>query len=471
MKIKRFFAPDARQAMRMVREELGEDAVILSNKRVNGGVEIISAIDYDENVLAQEAESHQPQVRPQAYSQTPPSAPSHAQLHTSAPQTSQHNSGVSYEELAKEVPDTDMYTPASAPYPKEDASAFQTSRAEYPQSQNAFNDVQLKDVSNIPKENKPKPQIVWSQEPTLVEMRSELQNMRGMLEHQLASMGQKEQQMLNPHHYDLQRRLARLGFGSKLTENILAGLPDDGGLEESWRRVLGKIAVNIPVTNDDILTQGGVVALVGPTGVGKTTTIAKLAARYALRYGARSVALVSTDNFRIGAHEQLKAYSRILDIPIRFADSADSLQVALDYFCDKRLVLIDTAGMSQRDLRLNQRLSMFEREGERVKPYLVVSATSRLSGLSEIVHGFQGIKPQGCILTKLDEGATLGHAVDMIIQNQLPVAYVSDGQRVPEDLQPARAHTLVSRSVAMMQEHAHLLDNELPGLQVGEVGI
>lgn len=395
MKIKRFFAPDVRQAMRMVKDELGEDAVILSNRRVNGGVEIISAIDYDESILTQA-----PEVKP-------------AQ-------------------------------PAVAPRESYQAPQQQDERA--------------------------RPQIVWSQEPTLVEMRSELQNMRGLLETQLASLAYREQQTQHPFQYELQRRLARLGFGVSLSEKLLKALPEEGVVEESWRRLLGKIAVHIPVTDDDILTQGGVVALVGATGVGKTTTVAKLAARYAMRYGARSVALISTDNFRIGAHEQLKAYSRILDVPVRFADSAESLQSALDCFCDKRLVLIDTAGMSQRDLRLTKQFAMLQGERERIKPYLVLSATSRLSGLEEVLRGFGDIKPHGCIITKVDESTCLGQTLDLVIQHQLPVAYVSDGQRVPEDLQPARSHTLVSRSVALMQENAQLLDDELPGMWLGEVG-
>ena len=395
MKIKRFFAPDVRQAMRKVKDELGEDAVILSNRRVNGGVEIISAIDYDENTLTQASE-----LKPES-------------------------------------------KPVSTAIP----SAIQAQQDE-----------------------RVKPQVVWSQEPTLVEMRSELQNMRGLLETQLANLTYKDQQSQHPFQYELQRRLARLGFGATLTEKLLKALPEEGGVEESWRRLLGKIAVHIPVTNDDILTQGGVVALVGATGVGKTTTVAKLAARYSMRYGARSVALISTDNFRIGAHEQLKAYSRILDVPVRFADSAESLQSALDCFCDKRLVLIDTAGMSQRDLRLSKQFAVLKGERERIKPYLVVSATSRLSGLEEVMRSFGEIKPEGCILTKIDESTSLGQTLDMVMQHNLPVAYVSDGQRVPEDLQPARAHTLVSRSVAMMQENAQLLDDELPSLWLGGVG-
>ncbi len=402
MKIKRFFAPDVRQAMRMVKDELGEDAVILSNRRVNGGVEIVSALDYDESMLTQTPELTVAKT------------------------------------AATQPPRSDRTRPAP---------------------------VALQD-----KNEHKKPQIVWSQEPALVEMRSEIQNMRGLLETQLANLTYKDQETQHPCHYELQRRLARLGFGATLTAKLLKALPEDGHVEESWRRLLGKVAVNVPVTNDDILTQGGVIALIGATGVGKTTTVAKLAARYSMRYGSRSVALISTDNFRIGAHEQLKAYSRILDVPVRFADSAESLQAALDYFCDKRLVLIDTAGMSQRDLSLSKQFAVLKGERERIKPYLVISATSRLSGLEEVMRGFSDINPHGCIITKVDESASLGQTLDMVIQHKLPVAYISDGQRVPEDLQPARAHTLVSRSVALMQENTQLLDDELPGLWLGEVG-
>jgi flagellar biosynthesis protein FlhF len=387
MKIKRFFAADVRSAMRMVREELGEDAVILSNRRVNGGIEIISAIDYDENALRRE-------VQQEAVREPQPQE---------APAASQH-----------------------------------------------------------------KPEIIWSQEPTLLEMRGEIKTLRGLLENQLAGLTQQEQQLRNPFHYELKQRLARLGLGSTLANELLDSLPIDGGEEELWRRLLGKIAVKLSVTDDDILTHGGAVALVGPTGVGKTTSVAKLASRFVMRHGARSVALISTDSYRIGAHEQLKAYARILDVPIRFANDAGSLQAALDHFCDKRLVLIDTAGMSQRDLRLSSQFSVLKGESDRVRTYLVASATSRLSGLNEVVRGFEGVDLQGCILTKMDESTCLGHALDVVIRHQLPVAYVSDGQRVPEDLQPARAHTLVSRAVAVMQESIELLEDEIPGIRVGE---
>lgn len=395
MKIKRFFASDVRSAMRMVREELGEDAVILSNRRVNGGIEIISAIDYDENILHQGGQNE-----------------------------TRRN-----------------YQPA-APTTQESEST-----------------------------TKAKPQIIWSQEPTLMEMRGEIKTLRGLLETQLAGLSMQDQQIHNPFQYELKQRLARLGIGSKLTKALIQSLPKDGTEDELWRRLLGKMAVKLSVTDDDILTHGGAVALVGPTGVGKTTTVAKLAARFSMRHGARCVALISSDNYRIGAHEQLKAYARILDIPIRFANSAETLQSALDHFCDKRLVLIDTAGMSQRDLRLSEQFAVLDGERDRVRTYLVASTTSRLSGLQEVVNGYKALDLSGCILTKVDESTCLGHALDVVIQHQLPVAYVSDGQRVPEDLQPARAHTLVSRSVAVMQESTDLLEDEMVGVQIGEAGI
>jgi len=402
MKIKRFFASDVRRAMKMVKEELGEDAVILSNRRVNGGVEIISAIDYDEQALQQKVAQEQPEPIQ------------------------------SFDELPNNV--ASFRRPA--------------------------------DSKLEPRQQDQKPQIVWSQEPTLVEMRGEIKNLRGLLESQLASLTQKEFQEQQPYRYELQQRLGRLGFGSRLSRELLANLVDEPNVEDMWRRLLGKIAVRLNVENDDILTHGGVIALVGPTGVGKTTTIAKLAARYALRHGARNVALISADNFRIGAHEQLKAYARILDVPIRVADSAESLQTSLDYFCDKRLVLIDTAGMSQRDLRLQEQFSVLQSD-PRIRNYLVASVTTRLSGLEEVVRGFSELDLSGCVLTKVDECTSLGHALDALIRHQLPVAYVSDGQRVPEDLQPARAHTLVSRSVAIMQESTELLEDEMPGMRVG----
>ena len=392
MQIKRYHATDIRQAMRLVKEELGEEAIILSNKKVEDGVEIIAAIDYAEEIIVKAAD----------------------QLGGKGP------------------------------------SASPTASAQA---------------------DMPSPSVAWAEEPTLVEMRSELQTVRGLLEHQLASMALRDYQLHHPHHMELGQRLMRLGLGKRLSDALLGQVKGQGTVDELWRRALAQLTNAIPVTDDDILSQGGVVALVGPTGVGKTTTVAKLAARFAMRFGSRHVALVSTDNFRIGAHEQIKAYARILDVPFRFAHNAATLEAALDYFCERRLVIIDTSGMSQRDMRLNESLGVLAGNADRIRTYLVMAATSRLSGLEEVVSQFEPVNLQGCIISKLDESTCLGHALDAVIRHNLPVAYVSDGQRVPEDLKPARAQDLVSRAVAMMQDNAALLDDEWPSVRAGEVAL
>jgi flagellar biosynthesis protein FlhF len=390
MKIKRFLGTDVRQAMRKVREALGEDAVILSNKRVNGGVEVIAAIDYDESAI---------------YEQQP--------------------------SIDKLVPQSTANS----------------------QSQEAV-----------------KPKVVWSQEPTLLEMKGELRSMRGLLETQLANLTSVDFEVKHPLQHQMQQRMAKLGIGKTLASQLIEQLPNEGNIDDLWRRMLGKLAINVKVTDDDILTSGGVVALIGPTGVGKTTTIAKLAARFALRFGNRSVALISTDSYRIGAHEQLKAYARILDVPFKFANTRAGLDDALAAFSDRRLVLIDTAGMSQRDIRLSKHFELLGHERAEIATYLVVSTTSRLSGLNDVVATYKKFNVKGCILTKIDESTCLGSALDVVIRHNLPVAYVSDGQRVPEDLQPARSHTLVSRSVVIMQDNADLLEDGIPVQSAGEAG-
>ncbi|MBI3771249.1 MAG: flagellar biosynthesis protein FlhF [Gammaproteobacteria bacterium] len=390
MKIKRFLGTDIRQAMRKVRESLGEDAVILSNKRVNGGVEVIAAVDYDESAI---------------YDQQP---------------------GV------------------------ENATSQNSARG---QNQEPV-----------------KPKVVWSQEPTLLEMKGELRSMRGLLETQLANLTAVDFEVKHPLQHQMQQRMSKLGFGKALSSQLIEKLPNEGNIEDLWRRMLGKLAINVKVTDDDILTNGGVIALIGPTGVGKTTTIAKLAARFALRFGNRSVALISTDSYRIGAHEQLKAYARILDVPFKFVNTRAGLDDALAAFSDRRLVLIDTAGMSQRDMRLSKHLELLGYDRAEVATYLVVSTTSRLSGLNDVVATYKKFNVKGCILTKIDESTCLGSALDVVIRHNLPVAYVSDGQRVPEDLQPARSHTLVSRSVVIMQDNADLLEDGIPMHSAGEAG-
>jgi flagellar biosynthesis protein FlhF len=183
--------------------------------------------------------------------------------------------------------------------------------------------------------------------------------------------------------------------------------------------------------------SGGVYAVVGPTGVGKTTTIAKLAARWAVRHGAKSVALVSLDHYRIGARDQLATFARILGVPMHVAGSAGELGGVLEGLSARRLVLVDTAGMSPHDKRLTEQFATLVGTGRRIRTLLALAANSESSALDEVMRSYAPVRPEALVLTKIDEAASLGGALSVAIRHALPLAWLSDGQCIPDDVHPA----------------------------------
>ncbi len=407
MKIKRYFAPDVRQAMRMVRDAQGPDAVILSNKSVDGGIEIVAAIDYDESL----------------FRRTPPTATNVQQSDHSA-------------DAAKPLTKPQSSLPRSQASHYESRLTVSAGVEEHQQRQrppSALTNIQ------------------WGQEPAIVEMQTELKSLRGMLEKQLSGLAWDNFSRRNPRKAELIQQLTVLGLNDDLCKILAEELPECSHPDELFNNALDCFSGMLPVANDEILNEGGVVALVGPTGVGKTTTAAKLAARYALRHGSRHVALVTIDNYRVCAHEQLRTYGRILDIPVKMADSRDELRKVLDDLCDRRLILIDTAGMSQRDSHLAEQASILCGDDMFIKSSLVISTTSQRLSIQEVIKAFGVFNPASMILTKLDEATSLGGALEMAMQHRLPVSYVCDGQQVPEDLHLARAPDLVNRCIDIME--------------------
>jgi flagellar biosynthesis protein FlhF len=429
MKIRRFFAADMRQALRQIKESLGSDAVILSNKSVEGGVELVAAVDYDETAFETPT-----QVIPS--SRKADSAP-HQPSATEARPKRRHfveDSQPLFEEIAA------AETPRPAP-------ALET-----------------------PKPAAEKPQVEWSQDPVLREMRREMQALRRMMENELSELTWRDLGQRRPQTQEMLRRLIGIGLDADHCRELANRVEDAETPEQAWRQSLFHLTSELPVVQDDLLDQGGIIALVGPTGVGKTTTIAKLAAKFCLRHGNRHLALLSADSYRIGAQEQLQNYGRILDVPVRSAANADELNSALHAFSDKRLVLIDTAGMGQRDLKLSEKLGLMNSGNHPIKSLFTLCATTQRAAVSHAIRAFDAAKPIGAVLTKIDEAAELGGILSGLMEARLPLAYVTDGQRVPEDIHIARATSLVRQAVELCEAIDKRPDEDFLAVTFGGTG-
>jgi len=370
VRIKRFVANNMRQAMNMVKEELGDQAVIMSTRQLDDSVEVTAGVDPD-------VESTAPSVRVNGVSQM--SEPLAA--------SSQSSSGL------------------------RSASVSQSD---------------------------------------LASMHQEMKQMRALLEQQLSGFALQQTSVQHPDKVTLLKRLSAMGVGWELCRALVEQLVMSGDVEADWRQIQASLLHNMPALADGLLDQGGVIALVGPTGVGKTTTIAKLAARYALRYGTAECVMITLDTYKIGAQEQLKIFADLIGVPLYTASTPTEFFRLLDKLALRRLVLVDTAGLSQRDARLHDYLAQSLDDGTGdIKPLLVLSAATQLSVMQEIMLAFGKLKPMGCILTKLDEATLLGPAVTLLAQNRLPLAYCTNGQRVPEDLMPITARDLLDQAIAM----------------------
>lgn len=265
-------------------------------------------------------------------------------------------------------------------------------------------------------------------------LRHEVRSLRDLLESELARLAWNDQVRRDAVTTAAMRNLARLGITADIVRRIVEGLGAELSAGRAWSAPLARLVSSIPACAEDPIAAGGVFAVVGPTGVGKTTTIAKLAARFALNARPEDVALVTTDTFRIAAREQLETFGEILGAPVYQAEDARRLDEVLSMLSGRRLVLIDTAGMGQRDVRLARQLSWVASASSRVRVLLALPANAQPAALREIVDAFMVARPRACILTKTDEATELGGALSALVRSELPLAYIANGQRVPEDL-------------------------------------
>ncbi|MGB5489718.1 MAG: flagellar biosynthesis protein FlhF [Woeseiaceae bacterium] len=396
MKIKRYLDKDMRHVLRRVREDQGPDAVILSNRRVDDGIEVIAAIDYDEALVRQAM---------------------------GVPADTKDSLDT---DILAQFAEDDVASPIQAPVEIVSSELVQQPIGDH----------------------------------AVQQLHSELSSMRELLETQLSGLVWKDASRRFPLRAQILRNLSLLGVAPDISNMIVDRIGPADDVKNLWSAPLTELAQTLPVVDDELLQRGGTIALIGPTGVGKTTTIAKIASRFAMDTWSDEIPLVSADSYRIGAKEHLKAFANIIGAKVYSASSFDELSETLTRLKDKKLILIDTEGRSQRDRDLSSRLAAYGRNADRVSFYLTLSAATQEAALDETIREFSKVPLKGCIVTKIDEAAQLGCVMSALIRNDLPAAWFSDGQRIPDDLHSAARKKLwlVNQAVGCMESSHPRID-------------
>ena len=448
-----------RHVLRQVREDQGPDAVILSNRRVEDGIEVIAAIDYDEALVKHALTGDR------SSDVSSDDLARFAQQSAAASEPGAASPDVVRANLAQTPTDTAPTRNASINITVDD-DADSIDEAD---STPAFSEA-LKRADEQQADTTLASRTVPSA--TIDKMQEELSSLRGLLESQLSGLVWRDSSKRFPQRVQVLRNLAKLGIASDIANIVVNRMPpieDD----EIWKTPLITLAQAIPVAPSSLIMDGGVAALIGPTGVGKTTTIAKIAAQFAIEHGPDELALISADSYRIGAQEHLKAFANIIGVNVHSASNSEELSELLTRFSNRKLVLIDTEGRSQRDRDLANRLAAYGSHADRVHFYLTLSATTQEAGLDEAIRTFSQVPLSGCIITKIDEAAQLGCVISSSIRNDLPLAWFSDGQRIPDDLHPAKRKRLwlVNQAIECMKASNPKIDERFMAENFAEASI
>jgi len=445
MKIKRYTAESMRAALAQVRVEQGSDAVILSSRRGEEGIEVIAAVDYDEALFA---DVRQQRVAQQAEAAAAAPAPAPAPVATPRAATTPMVAPPLVATAARAA--RPMGTPPAAAKgvivpPREAAPSREATPPRVIAPQRVETPPRVLASRRAAAPATPRSDAGFNL------MQREMQEMRRLLETGMAGMTWSDKRLREPLKALVLEQLTAMDIAPDVAMAIAEQTPRRTTLQNSANIPLALLVKHLPVGTDQTCVTGGITALVGPTGAGKTTTIAKLAARWCLAHGAKDLALISTDAYRIGAREQLMTYARILGAPMFTANSGKELARLLARLSAKRLVLIDTAGMGPRDVRLTEQLAALKLGAAKAKVLLALPAQGEGQALEEIMRAFAGVSPQACIITKVDEAASLGGVLSATIRHKLKIAYLCNGQRVPEDM-----HAAESRRVWLVRAAQHM---------------
>ncbi len=456
MNVLKFYAPTPREALRAAREALGDNAVVLSSRSAHGGAELVVMAGDDVDALATGTASRASASLASAMVAPVAASPSPTLSTTTTPATSPAAEQIAARfahAAARDQAAPQLIQPLQASMPAKAGTTL-----------GAFGGTPSPDFGAV--STAAAAASLPAFEGFTNELKDELRSMRGMLETQLATLAWSGRQP--EARARVLRTMLAAGFSAGLSRYLAEHMPptamDNEAQGDGWLREILQRNLSVLDSDDRLLEQGGVFALVGPTGVGKTTTTAKLAARCVARHGASRVALVTTDGYRIGAFEQLRIYGKLLGVMVHSVRDASDLEIALEELQHKHIVLIDTAGASQRDKMVSEQIAMLAAGGSRVQRLLCLNTTSTVETLDEVVQAFRGDGLAGCVFTKLDEANGIGGALDVAIRHKLPLGFVADGQRVPEDLHLADRRQLVERAFASPREPRifGLTNGELP---------
>jgi len=288
------------------------------------------------------------------------------------------------------------------------------------------------------------------------DMMNELRSMKGLIEDRFGALAFMEKMQRFPAQAQLIQKLLDCGFSPALTRKLVETLPTDVNDETAWAASVLERNLLTGEAEASLEDQGGVFALIGSTGVGKTTSAAKIAAAFATKHGAGNLGLITLDAYRVGAHEQLRAYGRILGVPVHTAHDRASLEDLLELLASKKMVLIDTAGMAQRDTRTRELLEMLAHRS--IQKLLVINASAQGETIEDVMISYRAAACKGIVLSKMDEAVKLAPALDALIRHKLKVVGVANGQRVPEDWHRLSAHALVHRALRVNVNPAYRVE-------------
>lgn len=442
----RFTAKNAAEALKQVRQALGPEAMVLSTRESDEGVEILAITPDGLDEV----------------SQTVARAGSSLQASRSTPSASLANAAEKrgIEQVTQAFPHELVISDVIKAPRKRDGSPVHTPESLAQSSSGAKVTTSGRQLSAAGSAatglggRAGPPGVDLS--PSVQKLVLEMAEVKNLLQSHLATSFWSNLQQQAPVHAELVKRMINAGISPKLCADIVQSLPEQGSMEDLSEMVAQTLERLIHTQDPmEVFDEGGIFTFIGPTGVGKTTTVAKIAARCVLRFGRNEVVLLTTDTYRIGAQEQLKVFAKILGLPVIAVRDSEDLTAKLSEASKKKVVLIDTAGVSQRDtLMLDQAQLLAKGEANRHR-ILVMSATTDLRTQEDIIqlhgHADSGHAIQSVVVTKTDEAALIGPVVDSLIRHSLPLLFISNGQRVPEDLSAPSAQYLAHRALRPRQ--------------------